>query len=182
MRRLFLVFLLLLAPAALSAQTLTTRDIVALNKAGLAEEVLLALIEVHRPIFPVDAETLKALKDAGVPQSVIVAMVKSGRETAPAVDDEVDREPAISRAAPPPQPQVVVIDHAREQSRVLEVAVPVAVPVYVPVRFHRPRHVEPIWPVEPVYWGFGGKLRPDAWKPTDSHHKPFWLVEGPQKK
>jgi hypothetical protein len=21
-------------------------------------------------------------------------------------------------------------------------------------------------PAEPVYWGFGGKLRPDAWKPA----------------
>ncbi len=64
-----------------------------------------------------------------------------------------------------------------------EVPVPVAVPVYVPVRVHRPWPVEPARPEEPVYWGFGGRLRPDAWKPSDgTHHKPFWVVEGPQKK
>lgn len=181
MRPLLLAALLTLAPAALSAQTLTTRDIVTLTQAGLGEEVLLALIEVHRPVFPVDADTLKMLRDAGVRQNVIVAMVKSGRET-PRVERVTEPEPpeiTISRATAPP-PQVVVIEHPREEPGVREVAVPVAVPVYVPVRVHRPR---PVQGVEPVYWGFGGKLRPDAWKPSDgTQHKPFWVVEGPQKK
>ena len=80
MRPLFFAFLLTFSPAALSAQTLTTRDIVSLTKAGLGEEVLVALIEVHRSVFPVDGDTLKMLKDAGVPQNVIVAMVRSGRD------------------------------------------------------------------------------------------------------
>ena len=73
---------LLLAPrtVAQAQQTLTTRDIVELSKAGLAEEVLIALIDVHRPVFPVDTVTLKGLKDAGVAPNVIVAMIKSGRE------------------------------------------------------------------------------------------------------
>ena len=181
MRPLLLVGLLIFAPAFANAQTLTTRDIVALTQAGLGEEVLLALIEVHRPVFPVDADTMKMLKDAGVRKSVIVAMVKSGRQV-PQIESVPEPEAVISGAVAPP-PQVVVIEHAREEPRVREVAVPVAVPVYVPVRVHFPRHVEPVRPVEPVFWGFGGKLRPDAWKPADStHHKPFWLVEGPQKK
>jgi hypothetical protein len=179
MRRLLLAALLLLAPASLGAQTLTTGDIIGLTKAGLGEEVLLALIEVHRPVFPVDADTMKMLKAAGVPQNVIVAMVRSGRE-APLVESVPQPELVISTPAPPPQ--VVVIDHPREESRVREVAVPVAVPVYVPVRVDRRSHVVPARPVEPVFWGFGGKLRPDAWKPADSHHKPFMIVESPQKK
>jgi hypothetical protein len=179
MRRLLLAVLLTLVPASLSAQTLTTRDIVALNQSGLGEEVLLALIEVHRSVFPVDAETLRSLKAAGVPQKVIAAMVKSGRDY-PVSEPVIEPEPAISPRVPQSQPQVVVIDHPREAtSRTREVAVPVAVPVYVPVRVHPG---PPVKRVEPVFWGFGGKLRPDAWKPVETHHKPFFLVEGPQKK
>ena len=81
--RSFLMFVaLVLAPlsAAQAQQTVTTRDIIELSKAGLPEEVLLAVIDVHRPVFPVDTVTLKGLKDAGVAPNVIVAMIKSGRE------------------------------------------------------------------------------------------------------
>ncbi len=164
MRRIVLALLFTCAPAALlSAQTLTPRDIVELTRAGLGDEVLLALIEVHRSVFPIDATTLKALKDAGVRQPVIVAMVTSGRG-APAVPVE---EPRITPPEPEPA-QVVVVE--RPVERVREVAVPVAVPVYVPVHFphfQRLRHIErePVKRADPVYWGFGGKLRPDAWNP-----------------
>jgi hypothetical protein len=89
--------------------------------------------------------------------------------------------------AEPPQPQVVVIDHQDAPERVREVYVPVPVYMAVPVVGSRPRHghrrpvestfvpfqsgppraqpAEPPKKKEPVYWGFGGKLRPDAWKP-----------------
>ena len=192
MRPLFFAFLLTFSPAALSAQTLTTRDIVSLTKAGLGEEVLVALIEVHRSVFPVDGDTLMMLKDAGVPQNVIVAMVRSGRDIPQPDPLPEPQEPVVVTRPTATPPQVVVIEHQSEDRHVREVAVPVAFPVYVPVRVHRPRSVEPIRQVEPVYWGFGGKLRPDAWTPSDSSHhnvragaissNPFWLVEGPQKK
>ena len=182
MRPLFFAFLLTFSPAALSAQTLTTRDIVSLTKAGLGEEVLVALIEVHRSVFPVDGDTLMMLKDAGVPQNVIVAMVRSGRDI-PQPDPLPPQEPVVVTRPTAAPPQVVVIEHQSEDRHVREVAVPVAYPVYVPVQVHRRRSVEPIRQVEPVYWGFGGKLRPDAWTPSDSsHHKSSLLVEGPQKK
>ena len=188
MRRFVLVFLLLVAPAqVLSAQTLTTRDMISLTKSGLGEEVLLALIEVHRPVFPIDPDTLKLLKDAGVPQSVIVAMVRSGRELpqadlrpVPISDPEL---PGVSSAAPP----VVVVERSYEERPVREIAVPVAVPVYVPVRLRSHRDIgHPVKPVEPVFWGFGGKLRPDAWKP-DPPQTPWkpgepWRANPPQKK
>src|SRR5215213_4310516 len=84
MRRLLAILTLALAPALpAGAQTLSTRDVIELSKAGLGEEVLLALIEVNRSVFPVDRDTMKSLKDAGVPPTVIVAMVKSGREVEP---------------------------------------------------------------------------------------------------
>jgi hypothetical protein len=180
MRRFVLAFLLAVAPlSTANAQiSLSVKDIVDLTKAGLGEEVLLALIEVHRPVFPIDAETLKMLKGAGVRQNVIVAMVKSGRELP--VLPAPDPMPVTTAA---PAPAVVVIDHEDhvQQERVREVAVPVAVPVYVPVRV-LPRHDgdRPPTRVEPVYWGWGGKRRPDSWEP-DPVKKPSRPFE-PQKK
>jgi len=181
MRPFVITLSMLLAPlASASGQTVTARDIVELWKAGLGEEVLLALIEVHRPVFPVDTETLKGLKDAGVPRDVIIAMVKSGRQLPP----EPPQAPA--EPLPPPQPQVVVVEHDHyEPPSIREVAVPV--PVYIPVRVrHDSRRLvsRPVRkPAEPVYWGFGGKLRPDAWKPTAADvQKDAKVPRQPQKK
>jgi hypothetical protein len=186
MRRFILALIIALAPVASArAQTVTMRDIIDLSKAGLGEEVLLALIEVHRPVFPVDTDTLKVLKAAGVHPTVIIAMIKSGREGPPPAEP-IDFAP---EPPPAPQPQIVVIERERpyEEPRVREVAVPVPVYVAVPVRTRhdsvrqvlRPQHK----PVEPVYWGFGGKLRPDAWKPTAADvQKDAKIPREPQKK
>ncbi len=162
-------------PAAASA--LTVRDVVELTRAGLGEETLLALIEVDPSVFPIDAASLKALKAAGVTERVIIAMIRSGR--APASDQAA---PQVSsddfRLSNAPGPTVVVIerqiDHPAPAPQVRDVQVPV--PIYIPVvRHHRDDHVggserdDPRRPkekaAEPVYWGFGGKLRPDAWQP-----------------
>jgi hypothetical protein len=195
MRRVALALLILtLTAGPASAQTLTTKEIVELSKAGLAEEVLLALIEVHRSVFPIDRETLKMLKDQGVRDNVIVAMIRSGRDPipvppppppAPTPSVVVDRgdgtPPLIIADRDPEQTRVVVVEEReepaaerrsrRESERVREVpvAVPVYVPTYAPV-VRRPRDIdrpEPPKRPEPVYWGFDGKLRPDAWKPAE---------------
>jgi len=175
MRRLLFAIGILLTPAVASAQNITVRDIIDLSKAGLGEQALVALIEVNPTVFPVDVETLKSLKAAGVSPTVITAMIKSGRTPPPPPQPlaEPAQVPEQGPAQASPPPQVVVIDHA-DEPRVREVAV--AVPVYVAVPVHRTRHDDdfsrvpvsrpPLRPVEPVYWGWGGKLRPDAWKPT----------------
>ena len=170
MRRLLLlavVPLITLTPAPVAA--LTLRDVVELSRAGLGDEILLALIDVDPSVFPTDAASLKQLKDAGVSERVIIAMIRSGRTPLPA--PEAIAAP-LAEPAPSPQPQVVVIEH-HDPPQVREVAVPVAVPVYIPVPrsgHHRAadRDDDPSRrkPAEPVYWGFGGKLRPDAWQPT----------------
>lgn len=185
MRRLFFVGITIAALAG-TAEALTIRDVIELTRAGLGDEVLLALIDVDRSIYAIDTATLKQLKKAGVSERVIVALVRSGREVrveppAPITDEPPSEAPA---------PQVVVVDHHDHPpvERVREV--PVAVPVYVPI-FTRSRHrgvgrthdtrdestflpfqsgpplVRPVEQrkAEPVYWGFGGKLRPDAWQP-----------------
>lgn len=168
-----------LAVAAPAAEALTVRDIIELSRAGLGEDVLLALIDVDGGVYAIDSATLKTLQESGVSQKVIVALVRSGRER-PAIPPPL---PAVVEepAAQPPAPQVVVIEHHAPQ------APPVYVPVYigVPVSGHQPRRTAvpppavdarfvpfqsgiafippPAPPPEPVYWGFGGKLRPDAW-------------------
>src|SRR5690242_8272349 len=123
----FALLVLTLLPA--SASALTVRDVVELTRAGLGDEVLLALIEVDRSIFPIDAATIKELKANGVSERVITAMVRSGREVPP---PEAAPAPAVADAAPvaAPQPQVVVIEH-HDPPEMREVQV--AVPVYIPV-------------------------------------------------
>ena len=177
-----------LTTGASRAEAITLAEIMQLTKAGLNEEVLLALIEVDQRVFAIDPDTLKELKDAGVSPRVIVAIVKSGRTpqqpepTVPVEDVRPD----------PPDPQIVVVD----RPVIHEVQVAVPVPVYVAVGDwsrgrHRERTVttpyrptltlpptlpstfsplversEPRKRAEPVYWGWGGKLRPDAWQPA----------------
>ena len=165
------------------AEALSLRDIVELSRAGLGDDVLLALVEVNRGVYAIDSETLKRLKAAGVSDRVIVALVRSGRELPEPAG------PAVAEPEPyPPSPQVVVIEH-HTPARVVEVPVPVPVYVTVPAAYPRLRHrsrpvaTESTYvpfqsgpppvraPVQepggrPEYWGFGGKLRPDAWTPA----------------
>ena len=191
------------SPAA--AQTLTTKDVLDLTKAGLSQEALIALIEVHRAVFPVDRDTLMMLKARGVADNVIVAMIRSGRDpiapppppppapTPSVIVDRGDGTPElIIKDRAPEQTRVLVVEEndqprydrrIRSEERIREVPVYVTAPVVGPLR-HDPDRVrdreldrEPPKRQEPVYWGFGGKLRPDAWKPA-GHEK----SETPEKK
>jgi hypothetical protein len=164
-----------LAPAR--ADAITLREVIELSRAGLGEEVLLALIEIDQRIFPIDPETLRALKDAGVSERVIIAMVKSGRTP----NQALEAPPVLVDTPPPPAPEPQVVYVERERPVVREVAVPVAVYIPVPVRTHGRAHADGLpprravderrKPAEPVYWGWGGKLRPDAWKPSPADVK-----------
>lgn len=169
MRRLAVVSLLALALGEVPnrADAVTLQEVIDLTRAGLGEETLLALIEIDPRVYPIDAETLQKLKSAGVSEKVIVAMIKSGRKPAPPPEPAPLVEPEPDPVPPPPQ--VIVVE--REPRAV---AVPVAVPVYIPVERSHSRHGRdvrdddrrPEKPAAPVYWGFGGKLRPDAWTPA----------------
>ena len=190
MRRILSLALAVLAAGILTAgraEALSVRDVIELSKAGLGDEVLLALIEVDPSVFAIDAPTLKQLKAANVSDRVIVAMIKSGRTPRPEAVPAADPAPAPTPRSR--EPEVIVIDHRDAPAPApapAPVAYPVAVPVYVPVAtdLYRQRdRVETILqtdqglvrarvPVpancikaEPVYWGFGGKLRPGSWDP-----------------
>jgi hypothetical protein len=194
MRRFILPVLLAVALLPTEARALTIRDVIELHRSGVGEEVLLALIEVDPSIFAIDSATIKTLKSAGLSERVIIAMIKSGRTQPP----PATVAPAAAQPEPvAPQPQVVVVDHHDAEQpapAVREVAVPV--PVYIPVETRRRNHatiqrngvddpygplrhppstVTPVPPkkAEPQYWGFGGKLRPDAWQPApDKANRP----------
>ena len=190
LRRSLLACLAVLAFSAGRAEAVTFRDIIELHKAGLGESVLLALIEVDHSIFAIDSVSLKQLKEAGVSDTVIVAMIKSGRQQPP--PPEPVPAPVEPQDPPPaPQPQVVVIDHRDQAPQQMAYQVPVAVPVFVPVAtgfangnilrnsnvvkatvqtdqgLVRARIPLPVNCVnaQPVFWGFGGKLRPGSWDP-----------------
>jgi len=187
-RRILQIVLLLLAVAMAPrrADAVTIRDVIELSKAGLSDTVLVALIEVDRSVFNIDNATLKLLKNSGVSDAVIVALIRSGRMPPPA-------EPA-PEPRPEPKPEVVVIDHHDTPPPApAPVMYPVAVPVYVPVAtagFSRgfttrdpDRIIETTFPTDiglvkarlpvppncvkaqPVFWGFGGQLRPGSWEP-----------------
>jgi S1-C subfamily serine protease len=70
------------APPAQKAAAMTNADVVALVKAGLSAEVVAAKIQSSATAFDTSTEALKALKDAGVPDPIILAMLQSGRADA----------------------------------------------------------------------------------------------------
>lgn len=183
LRRSLFACLTVLALSAGRAEAVSVRDVIELSKAGLGDPVLLALIEVDRSLFAIDAATLKQLKEAGVSDAVIVAMIRSGRENREPLPPAPTDEPPQPVEAPPPQ--VVVIEHHDSAPQPVVVPVPVYVPVATGVLDGR-RHGDtvtttlstddglvkarvPVPPncvkAEPVYWGFGGKLRPGSWQP-----------------
>ncbi|MBA3949544.1 MAG: hypothetical protein H0X44_06300 [Acidobacteria bacterium] len=156
LRSLLIAAALVLA-AALPAQAVTLRDLVDLSKSGLSDEILIALVEAERSVFHLNAADVQELKRQGLSDRVLLHLLRT-----PAIREDAARAEAPAYAPEPeprvpartPSPQVVVID------RVETIAVPVYLPIYVP----SPR---PEKPEKPVYWGWGGKRRPDSWKDPD---------------
>ncbi len=169
------------------ARAITLREIVELTRAGLSDEILVALIEVDARVFPIDAETIKWLHESGLSARVIEAIVRSNRPVR-REEPPIEAEPAPDPPQPLP-PQVIVIEHEAPPPAPVIVTVPVyvAMPVvstrsYRPVRAvesvrhptgafindgtNRPLRPPEREPQKPIYWGWGGKLRPDAWKPS----------------
>jgi hypothetical protein len=192
MRRVLLALVTIIAMTAGRADAVTVRDIIELSKAGLSDDVLLALIEVDRSVFSIDTKTLKQLKDSGVKDAVIVAMIRSGRTPAP----EPVAPPVTAPEPQPREPQVIVIEHhdppppPQPQASSLWVSYPGAFLTGFPTVFPtvgRPfvreervatvintdqglvRARVPVPPnyvrAQPVFWGFGGKQRPGSYDP-----------------
>ena len=78
MKALFFILLLSLAITVFAQQPLTNADVVSLVKSGLSAEIITAKIKQTSGIFDTSPTKLKELKTAGVPESVILAMIESG--------------------------------------------------------------------------------------------------------
>jgi hypothetical protein len=212
MRRVLLAFIVVAPLFVGRADAITVRDVIELTKAGLSEEVLLALIESDRNVFTLDAATMRALKEAGVTDRVMLALIHNGRTPVPASVDAVPQPAVAPQAQAEPEPRVIVIDHhdaQPEAQMVVPVAtafpggfgvstagfgvgVPAGVAVGYPgvgfpgaIGFQSNRVTRnvivpttdggvvkanvPLPPncvnAQPVYWGYGGKLRPGSWAP-----------------
>lgn len=161
-----------LASVAGRADALTVRDVIELARAGLGEDTLLALVDIEPAVITVTGDDLRAMKAAGVSERVMIALLRHGRtELLPSeIREERDfsRELALRAVLPPlALPQVIVIE--RREPEIVHVQVPVYVPIAVPVRARErseeteSEKVEPT-KTEPVFWGWGGKQRPDSWK------------------
>jgi hypothetical protein len=94
-----------------TAWAVSTRDLIELSKAGLGDEVLLALIEADGTVFNLDAPRILELRGAGVSERVITAMLRNAPPPAP-ITAPVGA-PGPAPAAPPAEqagdPYFVVI-------------------------------------------------------------------------
>ena len=69
-----------------SAPKLTNKDIVEMTSAGLSSEIILAKIASSPCEFDTSTESLKSLKAAKVPNTVILAMVKAATSDRPTTE------------------------------------------------------------------------------------------------
>src|SRR5918996_331347 len=71
------LFMLMLPVAA---RAVTLDDIIALSKAGVSSDILVAVIDADRTIFSLTPGEIIVLKKAGVPNEVILKMLGTARE------------------------------------------------------------------------------------------------------
>src|SRR3954451_4929621 len=92
--------LLLLTCTAATAWAVSTRDLIELSKAGLGDEVLVALIEADGTIFNLDGPKILQLRAEGVSERVITAMIRNASHPAPVPSGNLSPAPVEPRPAP----------------------------------------------------------------------------------
>lgn len=187
--RLAVALVLLVGLAGRAAAATTIEQLVALSRAGLEDDILIALIETDGSRFVLKAEDILALYRQGLSNRVIRAMQATARKPrtpAPPRDALVAPtpapEPAENAQAVPPEAVAPSAPAPRSEPPVVNVHPPDVnvtqdVTQHVHVEAPRPRIVEtvhipvPVYvqtpvvqkPDPPVYWGWGGQRRPDSW-------------------
>jgi hypothetical protein len=99
-----LAFAALLVVLPASARAVTVDDLMALARAGVGAEVLVAVIDADRTVFTLTPAQIVALRQAGVPDAVLVKMLGSAKEFV----DEVP-EPLIVGSGPAPAPPAATL-------------------------------------------------------------------------
>jgi hypothetical protein len=95
------VLLVVLAPARSGAVTI--EDLIALSRQGVADDVLVAVIDADRTVFSLSPEQIVQIRKAGVHDPVIVKMLGSAREFA---DDAAMPHPVVVIGGQPSAPAV----------------------------------------------------------------------------
>ncbi len=158
--------------AGVASAATTAAQLVELSRAGLGDDILIALIQTDGSTFQLTAADILALHGQGLSDRVIRAMQETGRTppSAPvrpaAVALPVAREVADD-PAPAPAPATVNVYQTVTQNVEAPGAqafqpyysIPVF-PVYASAPIVPARHV-----IAPIYWGWGGQRRPDSWQP-----------------
>lgn len=176
MRR-FILSLLFAAGVASPAYAVSLRDLVDLSKQGLSDELLIALVEAEKSVFHLNAADVKSLKEQGLSDRLLIHLLQTPT-LRPVQEPQLHIADVRPDRAPEPA-QVVIVD------RVETIAVPVYVPVVVAGRSQRGHDqdrdrdrdrdkaddVARRRPAPAQYWGYGGKLRPDAWKPAGGRQR-----------
>jgi hypothetical protein len=98
------------------AFAVTVDEIVSLSRAGVSDDIILALIDRDKSILPIGPEQILKLRGEGVSEAVIVAMLKSGR----AEGDDAARRDAAETAAfiasgLSTGPEVVIVGHGPDR-------------------------------------------------------------------
>ncbi len=172
----FLAGCLLTGPFLGRASAVSVDELFNLKANGLSDDILVALIEADGSVFYLSADDVLALHRKGLSEKVILAMLATARAALAAAERQALLEPApeaepvvpvtVQAAANPAPIEQSIVQHVEVVPQdPVYVHVPVAFPVAVavPVRHEKP--------VEPVYWGFGGRLRSDSWQPrSDASH------------
>jgi hypothetical protein len=158
--------------AGRAAAATTVEQLVALSRAGLEDDILIALIETDGSRFVLNAEEILALYQQGLSNRVIRAMQATARrpQAAPPPRDSfvpasgvVENAPAVPPQAVSPTRPAADVNVNQYVTQRVEVEAPrhiQTVHIPVPVYLQTPvvRKPEP-----PVYWGWGGQRRPDSW-------------------
>ena len=179
LRTLALGILILIGPAVTGAAAATTAaQLVELMKAGLGDDVLIALIQTDGSTFHLSADDILQLHRQGLSDKVIRAMQETARKS-PAAPPTAAEPPDATQAAPvapvspvevqqvlqPTAPSVVNVFQTVTQRVEPAAAAPVSLPFYglpiLPAAIRTPV----VAPATPVYWGWGGQRRPDSWDP-----------------
>ncbi len=144
MRMLLPAVLVLAVLPATTASAVTVPEIVSLTKAGVSEQIILAVIERDKTIFSIGPDQLMALQKEGVTDLVILAMLRSGRQDLPMPPAPVAAPAPYANAYDPPEPNVVVVGHGPDRPNAEDGyngnnnAGPYVVPYFIPVPYPVP--------------------------------------------
>ena len=146
-------------------------DVIALRKQGLSEKVIMAMLATSfkRPAAPPAAAPPVPTQT----RAPVTVNIGDGASTAPQAYGEPEQERSTLHVdvPQPAAPPVVINVTQRVEQRVEPQSDRYAQPIYSTYPYYSyvgaPVFVPPVAPVAPpVYWGFGGQLRPGSWKPT----------------